>query len=124
MRARSYADIDPQEPDWLIDGWVQLGGVTYIAGDGGVGKSFLTADWAARITRGLPMPGDDQDPLPAGSVVLVSAEDDPSMSMAYRLRAAGADLSRVYDMTDDFTLPDGLAQLREDVNEIGDVDMV
>jgi len=121
VRAQSYANIDPQEPEWLIPGWVMQGGVTYVAGDGGVGKSFLTADWAARVTRGLAMPGDDQEPLPVGSVVLVSAEDDPHMSMAYRLRAAGADLSRVYDMTDDFTLPDGLATLREDMAEIGDV---
>jgi hypothetical protein len=46
------------------------------------------------------------------------------MSMAYRLRASGADVSRVYDMTDDFTIPDGLAGLKEDVTEIGDVRLV
>src|SRR5262249_56544229 len=110
-RSRSYTEIEPVEPEWLIPGWVQLGGVTYVAGDGGVGKSFLTADWAARVTRGLSMPGAGagEPTTPPGSVILVSAEDDPNMSMAYRLRAAGADVSRVYDMTDDFTLPDGLA---------------
>ena len=129
-RSRNYAEIQPVEPEWLLPGWVQLGGVTYVAGDGGVGKSFLTADWAARVTRGLPMPGSgDEAPMPAGSVILVSAEDDPNMSMSYRLRSAGADLSRVYDMTDDFILPSrnspgSLPGLREDVNEIGDVRLI
>lgn len=123
-RAKSYAEIQPVEPEWRFPGWVQQGGVTYIAGDGGVGKSFLTADWAARITRGLPLPGTDGESTEPGSVILISAEDDPNMSMAYRLRAANADLSRVYDMTDDFTVPDGLASLRDDIAEIGDVKMV
>lgn len=121
----SYAEIQPVEPEWLIPGWVQLGGVTYVAGDGGVGKSFLTADWASRVTHGAAWPvGDGIATVQPGSVILVSAEDDPNMSMAYRLRASGANLARVYDMTSDFTLPDGLDGLREDITEIGDVRLV
>ena len=124
-RATNYSEIQPVEPEWLIPGWVQIGGVTYVAGDGGVGKSFLTADWASRVTRGVPLPGvPDSATVPPGSVMLVSAEDDPNMSMAYRLRAAGADLTRVYDVTDDFTLPDGLSGLRDDAAEIGDVRLI
>src|SRR6185312_12809853 len=125
MTIRSYAEIQPVEPEWLIPGWVQLGGVTYIAGEGGVGKSRLTADWAMRVTRGLPMPGDDDGAMsPPGSVILVTAEDDPNMSMAWTLRAAGADMSRVYDMTDDFELPGSLPALREEIEKIGDVKLV
>lgn len=120
MRSVSYRDIEKQEPEFLIPGLVQLGGVTYVMGDGGVGKSFLTADWAARITTGSPMPGEDQEPLPQGTVVLVSAEDSPEFAMSWRLGAAGANMDYVFDMTDEFELPGSLGLLREDLAEIND----
>jgi RecA-family ATPase len=123
-RARSYAGIVPTEPDWLATDLIQLAGVTYVLGEGGVGKSFVTADWAMRVTTGAAFPGDTQEPLPAGSVILVSAEDDPNLSMSWRLQAAGADMARVYDMTNDFELPDSLPALREDLEAIGDVRLV
>ena len=124
MRAHSYADITPTEPEWLMDGLIQRAGVAYVAGEGGVGKSMVIADWAARVTRGLPMPGNEEASVPLGSVMLVTSEDDPSLSTVWRLQAAGADLERVYDVTDDFTLPDSLPGLREDMEAIGDVRLV
>lgn len=124
MKAVSYADIDPQEPEWGIEGYLPYGLGCYIAGEGGTGKSFVMADWAARVTRGDKMPGDSQEAMPPGSVILITKEDDPHMSMAYRLRAAGADLSRVFDMTDGFQLPRGLDTLREEIRTIGDVRLV
>jgi len=55
---------------------------------------------------------------------MVTSEDDPNMAMSYRLRAANADLSKVYDMTDDFVVPDAIPALRETIDSIGDVRMV
>ena len=46
------------------------------------------------------------------------------MAMAHRLRAADADLSRVYDMTDDFLVPDSIPALRETIESVNDVRMV
>ena len=41
---------------WLEEGRIALGKLTMIAGDPGLGKSFITLDMAARVTRGeLPM---------------------------------------------------------------------
>jgi hypothetical protein len=57
-------------------------------------------------------------------VLLVTSEDDPNMSTAWRLRAAGANLSMVYDMTDDFSIPESLPELERQIDEIGDVRMV
>lgn len=126
MGVTTYADITPLEPEWEIPGLVPKSFVTLIMGDGGVGKGQLWADWAGRITTGRAMPNspDDEPPPAPGSVLLVTSEDDPNMSTAWRLRAAHADLSRVYDMTDDFEIPGSLEMLADKIDDVGDVRMV
>jgi AAA domain len=124
MKPTAYTNITPEEPEWLWRGKIPLDEVTVIAGDGGIGKGFLLADIAARVTRGDDMPDGTASDAPAGSVLLVTSEDDPNMAMSWRLRAAGADLARVYDMTDDFTVPESLPALREAIDAIGNVRLV
>jgi hypothetical protein len=46
------------------------------------------------------------------------------MAMTYRLSAAGANLARVYDMTEDFTVPESIPALRDAIKDIGDVRLV
>jgi KaiC/GvpD/RAD55 family RecA-like ATPase len=131
MKATPYEEITPLEPEWLWPGRIPRQETTLIAGDGGIGKGFLLADLAARVTRGAPMPDGTGENAP-GSVLLVTSEDDPNMAMTYRLRAAGADLARVFDMTEDFVVgkarvndaPDSLPALRETIEDIGDVRLV
>ena len=72
----------------------------------------------------MPRVPDDAPADTAGSVLLVTSEDDPHMSTVWRLRAAQANLGRVYDMTDDFSIPESLPLLQERMDEIGDVRMV
>lgn len=126
MPPTTYADITPLEPEWLIPDLVPQSFLTVVLGDGGVGKGQLWADWAGRITRGarLPNESDDEPPNRPGSVLLVTSEDDPNMSTAWRLRAAQADLARVYDVTEDFAIPESLPALEERIDEIGDVRLV
>ncbi len=107
---------------WLWPGRVPLGKMTLLVGDPGLGKSLLALDMAARVTRGLPWPdeavsssefrvsrseggaGEPQletrnaergTPRPAGSVVLLSGEDDAADTILPRLEAAGGDADRV-----------------------------
>jgi hypothetical protein len=70
-------------------------------GDPGLGKSTLTVDLAARISTGRTMPDGSGGGEPRG-VILLSAEDDRSRTILPRLRAAGADLTRVltFDMAE------------------------
>jgi AAA domain len=119
-RATSYATIEPLDPEWLCEGLIPQGELTLIAGEGGVGKGFWMADMTARVTRGDVMPNGTQGP-PPGSVITITLEDDPNTAMAWRLKAAGARLDRVHDMTrpggNDFVLGlkgrDDLGLLRE-----------
>ena len=87
------ADVAPSPVKWLWPGRIPLGKITVLDGDPGLGKSTLTLDLAALVTTGRPMP--DGTPGIEGTVILLSAEDDPSDTIRPRLEAAGADLSRV-----------------------------
>ena len=127
MTAVSYADIPPEIAKWLWENYIALEFVTLVAGDGGIGKGYLIADLAARITRGDLMPDGSRGPK-AGSVLLITPEDDTRKTMAWRLRAARADIGKVYDLTgmvgNRFELPRDIHLLYEAVADIGDVRMV
>lgn len=87
-------DIEERDLEALWPGVLWIGKPTLVAGDPGLGKSLLTLDIAARITRGgcWPCSSEPQEP---SDVAILSAEDDASDVIKPRLRAAGADLSRV-----------------------------
>jgi AAA domain/Bifunctional DNA primase/polymerase, N-terminal len=86
---------------WLWPGRIPLGTITLLDGDPGLGKSLVTLDLVARVTRGAAMPdgGGDATSGAAGIVdggaVLLSAEDDLAATVRPRLHAAGADVQRV-----------------------------
>ncbi len=89
------ADITPREVQWLWRNRVPLGMLTTLSGDPKLGKSLVTLAITAAVTRGAPLPGDEPPDRP-GSVILLSAEDDPARTIVPRRRAPGADLSRVH----------------------------
>lgn len=80
---------------WLVPGFLPLGKLVVVAGDGGLGKSIFTIATAGMITRGKPCFGLEYDDQEAADVLLVSCEDDFSDTVIPRLIAAGADLARI-----------------------------
>jgi hypothetical protein len=88
------SDVAPRRVAWLWAGRVPLGAITVLEGDPASGKSTVTYDLAARVTRGHFMPGCHDGAAPAGVVVL-QAEDDLAATVRPRMEAAGADLGRV-----------------------------
>ena len=89
------ADVEPEVVEWLWQGRVALGKLSMLVGDPDLGKSTVTLDIAARVSKGMPWPDAPSDPNPAGGVVLLSAEDDLGDTIRPRLDAAGADVSKV-----------------------------
>lgn len=87
------ADIEPKPIRWLWDGHIPHGSMTLVIGDPGLGKSQLTLDMAARVSRGTPWP--DGTPCNIGNVLLIASEDSVERTVMTRLRASGADLDRV-----------------------------
>ncbi len=88
-------DVQPESVDWLWPGRIAAGKLTLIAGDPGLGKSFLTLDLAARVSRGGVWPDAPGVYIKPGGVVLLSAEDGIADTIRPRLDAAGADVSRI-----------------------------
>jgi hypothetical protein len=89
------SDVAPQPVKWLWPSRIALGKLTIIAGDPGLGKSFLTLDMAARVSTGTGWPDAPEVRTAPGGVVLLSAEDDPADTIRPRLDAAYADVSRI-----------------------------
>lgn len=89
------SDVKPEPVAWLWPGRIALGKLTLIAGDPGLGKSFLTLDMAARVSTGAGWPDRRGESFAPGGVVLLSAEDGVADTIRPRLDAAGADVSRI-----------------------------
>lgn len=89
------ADVKPEKVSWLWPERIPLGKVTLIAGDLGLGKSFLTLDIAAHVSTGRPWPVSPDTPAEVGSVILLSAEDDIADTIRPRLDAAAADVEKI-----------------------------
>lgn len=89
-------DVKQRLVQWLWPGRVPLGKLTLLAGDPGMGKSYLTLDLAMRVSTGAPFPGESSTTKhPPADVLLLSAEDDPCDTIAPRLRRMGAALDRI-----------------------------
>jgi archaellum biogenesis ATPase FlaH len=94
---RTMAQVTAARLKWLWPGRIPMGKLTIIDGDPGLGKSLVTIDIGARLTRGDPMPNESLGTLgrqPTG-VVYLAMEDDPEDTIRPRFDVAGADPERV-----------------------------
>jgi len=91
---KCFAAIQPRPLRWLWPQRIPAAKLSLIVGDPDKGKSLVTLDITARITTGRPFP--DGAPSERGSVIMLSAEDDPEDTIRPRLDAAGADVSRIH----------------------------
>lgn len=89
------SDVEPVEVAWLWPDRIPLGRLTILDGDPGLGKSTVTLDLAARVTRGHRMPDWKRGLDGPAGVVLLGAEDGLADTVRPRLDAAGADCTRV-----------------------------
>jgi hypothetical protein len=107
--------IDPKSPHWLDDRRIPLNAVTLLAGREGIGKSTISYDITAKVTRGT-LAGQYAG-TPKG-VAVVAGEDSWEHVIVPRLMAADADRSRVYRVeatqdgrTDTVSMPADLTRL-------------
>ena len=91
---RRGCDVEPIAVDWIWNGWIAAGKLHLIGGAPSAGKTTIAVAMAATITRGGRWP--DGSRAVAGDVVIWSGEDDNADTLNPRLRAAGADMQRVW----------------------------
>ena len=95
LELKSIAEYEPAAQQWVFDKVIPQGKLTVLMGESGVGKSLTMLEIAAKVTRGLTGPHDDQPQKP-GSVILFSPEDSVAENIRPRLKASGADLTKVF----------------------------
>ena len=119
------ADLQSKVIKWLWRGMLPFGKLAILDGDPGLGKSVLTIDIIARVTNGSPMPGGLKRREP-GNVIITCAEDDLEDTVIPRLKAARADLKRVFTFPlhrdrkgnlIPLTIPEDIARLRDLVKQ-------
>ena len=124
------ADVEMKEIDWLWTNHLARGKLAIFTGDSELGKSQISTDLVARVTKIGEWP--DGSSAPLGNALILSSEDAIDDTVTPRLAAAGADLNRVYcisfvktaDALRTFSLQNDLQRLGEKIREIGDVAIV
>ncbi len=114
------SDIAPERLEWVWPGRIARGKVLLLGGPPGLGKSQLTTNIAATVSRGGPWPcGEGR--ASQGAVLMLSAEDGIADTIVPRLMAAEADIGQVHIVAA-MTRPDGKGRrtfsLKTDVDHL------
>jgi RecA-family ATPase len=126
----SCADTEMTRVNWLWSNHLARGKLTMLAGDSALGKSQVSINFTAALTKIGEWP--DGDTAPRGSVIILSAEDAINDTIVPRLAAAGADLSRVHCLkcvrvegkAQSFNIQTNMDLIAQKVREVGDVALV
>ena len=94
LTAEPLSQIRPEPVRWLWEPFIPRGKLALLDGDPGVGKSLLTLDIAARLSRGGFLPDGSQATRPHTTLFL-SGEDGAADTLRPRAEATGADLDRL-----------------------------
>lgn len=118
------SEIDEAALSWLWYGRIAFGEMTLLDGAKGKGKSFITYDLIARATRGLPMPGEDEPECGPIKVMVFTDEGGWDTTIRPRLRASGADLSKVARVSPEavrknWGLPEGAKYIGKAIAQAG-----
>jgi hypothetical protein len=111
--------INPERVKFQWGSRMAEGKISLLDGDPGLGKSTLTLEIAARVTRGESLPGGE--PLEPRGVLILSAEDGEADTIRPRLEVANADLKKafIFKMRDEngnfhpAIIPDDLGALED-----------
>jgi putative DNA primase/helicase len=124
------SEITPEPVSWLWQDWLAAGKLHVLAGSPGTGKTTISLALAAPITTGDRWP--DGTTAEPGNVVIWSGEDDPADTLIPRLALMGANLDRVFFVSDvregderrSFDPAKDMEPLRRKLREIGEVQLL
>ena len=126
------SDIQPEVIHWLWGGFLAEGKLSLLAGDAGLGKSFMTCDMAARISTGRDFPCGVRNMNGPCRVVILNAEDGAADTIRPRLDAHDADSSLVHwidgaqvgDAERGFQIAEHIDLLRQHIADFPDTKVV
>lgn len=95
--ARRKTGSTKNRTPWLWDGHLVPGAIGLIDGDPGLGKSLVSTDWAARVSKGTKWPDGSAVHGGAQGVLFIASEDSPE-EIASRCEAMGGDLAHIHQL--------------------------
>jgi putative DNA primase/helicase len=116
----SYDRIPKEHLRYFWRRYLPIGKLVHLGGNSGEGKTPLMGDLAARISRGAAWPDGTPNTIGPRSVILLTAEDDPSDTIKPRLELAGADTSKIYRLR--MTVRDALSAYEKMLSLSTDLD--
>ena len=96
LQIQRLSDVSPTSVSWFWPQRIPAAKYSTIVGDAGLGKSWLTLDFAAKATTGVSWPDGDyveRDPV---NVLIIATEDGLADTVVPRLSLAGADMDRIH----------------------------
>lgn len=105
---KSFKDIEQKDVEWLWYPYFALGKLSFIAGDPGIGKSFITTFLASVVSNGYCFPYSNIN-VSQGNVIIQNGEDGVSDTIKKRLISFRANEDNIY-----------MIDLKEEDEENGD----
>lgn len=136
LSIRCAASIPIKPVLWLWQSRIALSKTTILAGDGGLGKSQISAYMASIVSRESSVWPDGAPCDITGNVLILSAEDDAQDTIVPRLMAAGANINRCFvidavtkttrgKITErQFDLTKDIVRLENAIESMGDVKLI
>lgn len=100
---KPISEVKSEPIEWLWEPYIPLGRLSMLGGDPGAGKSFITAALASALSRGDPLPGEEEQQEPMNTLML-SVEDDPADTIKPRLMNLQADQTKIFISEEDIIL--------------------
>ena len=135
-----FSDIELRPISWLWDKHLVRGNLNVMAGNASQGKSTIMCDLAMRVTTGAPWPSQyaaSAQRREPGKVLIVNDEDVAADTIGPRLKAAGADMSRVFQVQSVWrkdkdgktkegvlSLIDDVPRIEQQLRKLGDVQLI
>lgn len=89
------SEIEPEDVTWLWERRIPRGKLSALCGDSGTGKTWLTLNLAARLSRGERLPDESEGRDSPSTSIILNDEDGIGDTLRPRLDAMGAELSRI-----------------------------
>lgn len=119
MQLSAVGDLESRPVTWLWPGRLALGKLAMLDGDPGLGKSLVTLDLCARLSKGHSFPDGASGTEPAAALVL-NGEDSAEDTIRPRLQALDADLNRVFILRPEDATAGEPLRLPEHTNALDD----
>lgn len=107
IKAETLDNVKEKPLLWLWKNRIPKNKVTIFGGNPDAGKSLVSLDLTARLSKGRDFPDGETNDLGPVEVALLFCEDDAADTVKPRLIAAGADCSKVYRLFGSSIVADG-----------------